>query len=109
MKDDQRTKLTKRLLREALLLLLEKNDINKIAVTQLCQQAGINRATFYRHYSQPKDILSEIRHEMITDIKNMAIKDKAKDNPMTWLNDVCLYFYKNANNMIILINFRQSC
>ena len=51
MKDDQRTKLTKRLLREALLLLLEKNDINKIAVTQLCQQAGINRATFYRHYS----------------------------------------------------------
>ena len=107
MKDDQRTKLTKRLLREALLLLLEKNDINKIAVTQLCQQAGINRATFYRHYSQPKDILREIRHEMITDIKNMAIKDKAKDNPMTWLNDVCLYFYNNANNMNILIKCRS--
>lgn len=107
MKDDQRIKLTKRLLREALLLLLEKNDINKIAVTQLCQHAGVNRATFYRHYSQPKDILSEIRHEMITDIKNMAIKDKAKDNPMTWLNDVCLYFYNNANNMNILIKCRS--
>ena len=44
---------------------------------------------------------------MITDIKNMAIKDKAKDNPMTWLNDVCLYFYNNANNMIILIKCRS--
>ena len=50
MKDDQRTALTKRLLREGLLRLLSKTDLNKISVTQLCIESGINRATFYRHY-----------------------------------------------------------
>ena len=46
MKDDQRIALTKRLLREGLLCLLSKTDLNKISVTQLCIESGINRATF---------------------------------------------------------------
>ena len=58
MKDDQRIALTKRLLREGLLRLLSKTDLNKISVTQLCIESGINRATFYRHYEEPRDILS---------------------------------------------------
>ena len=57
MKDDQRIALTKRLLREGLLRLLSKTDLNKISVTQLCIESGINRATFYRHYEEPRDIL----------------------------------------------------
>lgn len=52
MKDDQRIALTKRLLREGLLRLLSKTDLNKISVTQLCIESGINRATFYRHYEE---------------------------------------------------------
>ena len=59
MKDDQRIALTKRLLREGLLRLLSKTDLNKISVTQLCIESGINRATFYRHYEEPRDILND--------------------------------------------------
>lgn len=61
MKDDQRIALTKRLLREGLLRLLSKTDLNKISVTQLCIESGINRATFYRHYEEPRDILNDIK------------------------------------------------
>lgn len=50
MKDDQRVTLTKRLLQEGLLRLLETKEIDKINVTELCRESGINRATFYRHY-----------------------------------------------------------
>ena len=60
MKDDQRIALTKRLLREGLLRLLSKTDLNKISVTQLCIESGVNRATFYRHYEEPRDILNDI-------------------------------------------------
>ena len=50
-KENQRITLTKRLLQEALLLMLRDESINKISVRDLCEKAGINRTTFYNHYS----------------------------------------------------------
>ncbi|MGN1399792.1 MAG: TetR/AcrR family transcriptional regulator C-terminal domain-containing protein [Erysipelotrichaceae bacterium] len=107
MKEDQRTKLTKRLLSEGLLTLLEKKDINDITVTELCQQSGINRSTFYRHYGQPKDILSDIKYQMCYRIKELAIKDNVKENPKKWITDVCQYFYQNVTVMKMLIKCRN--
>ena len=50
--ENQRIKLTKRLLKESLLKLLTEKNIKKISVSELCQTAGINRSTFYNHYNQ---------------------------------------------------------
>ncbi len=58
---NQRIMLTRRLLKEALLRLLESAPLDKISVTQLCQEAGVNRATFYRHYTSQEDVLQEIQ------------------------------------------------
>lgn len=63
--ENQRIRLTKRLLHEALVRLLEKSTIQKISVTQLCEEAGINRATFYRHYGSPADVLREMELDLI--------------------------------------------
>ena len=64
MKEDQRVALTKRLLQEGLLRLLEKKDIDSIHVSELCAESGINRATFYRHYKEPRDILRNMRQNI---------------------------------------------
>lgn len=69
MKDDQRVSLTKRLLKEGLLRLMEYKPIEKIAVAELCAESGINRATFYRHYQLPKEVLLEIDHELIEGLR----------------------------------------
>ena len=74
MKDDQRIALTKRLLREGLLCLLSKTDLNKISVTQLCIESGVNRATFYRHYEEPRDILNDIKYEIFQEVATYAEK-----------------------------------
>ena len=50
MKSDQRVIITKMMLKEALLKLLHTRQLNKITITDLCRESGINRATFYRHY-----------------------------------------------------------
>jgi AcrR family transcriptional regulator len=63
--------LTKRLLKDALLRLLEDSAIQKISVTQLCEEAGINRATFYRHYGSQYDVLNEMEMTMLEDIESM--------------------------------------
>lgn len=42
---------TDRVIRENFLWLLEEKPLNKITVQDLCEEAEINRATFYRYYT----------------------------------------------------------
>ncbi len=60
---NQRVAVTKRMVKEGLVQLLEKKSLDKINITELCQEAGINRTTFYRYYELPKDVLTEMQNE----------------------------------------------
>ena len=44
---------------EALIALLEKKDLEYIAVKEICHQAGVNRSTFYLHYESIAELLDE--------------------------------------------------
>ncbi len=44
---------------QALLLLLEKKDLEFITVKEICQKAGVNRSTFYLHYENIYELLEE--------------------------------------------------
>ena len=44
---------------EALLLLLEKKDLEFITVTEITKKAGVNRSTFYLHYDDIYGLLEE--------------------------------------------------
>ena len=50
---------TARLMDEALLILLEKKDIEEITVKEICEKAGVNRSTFYLHYDTIDDLFQE--------------------------------------------------
>ncbi len=60
---NQRVAVTKRMVKEGLMRLLEKKSLEKINITELCQEAGINRTTFYRYYELPRDVLTEMQNE----------------------------------------------
>ena len=47
-KQDARVRYTKMMIRNSLLELLRTKPIAKITVTEICEMAGINRATFTR-------------------------------------------------------------
>lgn len=44
---------------KAFLQLLEKKDFEYISVKEICEKAGVNRSTFYLHYDNISDLLSE--------------------------------------------------
>lgn len=49
----------------SLLRLLEKKSIKEITVTELCSNAGLSRAAFYRNYRIVEDIMEEhIRYDL---------------------------------------------
>lgn len=60
---NQRIMVTKRMVKEGLKRLLEKKPLEKINITELCQEAGINRTTFYRYYELPRDVLTEMQKD----------------------------------------------
>jgi len=48
---DRRVKYTRMVLKESFINLLEKKDISQITIKEICEDADINRATFYAHYN----------------------------------------------------------
>lgn len=52
---------------QALMLLLEKKDLEYITVSEICQTAGVNRSTFYLHYETIGDLLEETTRYLLND------------------------------------------
>lgn len=50
---------TAMLMNHALLLLLDKKDLEFITVKEICKKAGVNRSTFYLHYENINDLVAE--------------------------------------------------
>lgn len=66
---DQRTRVTKLLIRKAFMELLTRKPIQSISIKELCDEAGISRGTFYAHYTDIYDLLEKIESEMLRDFE----------------------------------------
>ena len=66
--ENRRVRITKQLMKDALLELLEQKDLKKISVTAICETADVNRSTFYNYYADPIDLLSEIEQDYLNQI-----------------------------------------
>ena len=68
MEENRRVRMTKRLLQDALLELLEEKSLEKITVTQVCSKSDVNRSTFYAYYQDVGELLSELEDGVLEKI-----------------------------------------
>lgn len=61
---DTRIQYTKSRFYEAIAELLKEKTIGAVTVKELCERAGINRGTFYLHYTEPMDVLRELEEKL---------------------------------------------
>ena len=61
---------------EALLVLLEKKDYDFITVKEVCQTAGVNRSTFYLHYTDIYDLLEQTENDLKNEILEIVNNDQ---------------------------------
>ncbi|MGE4485809.1 MAG: TetR/AcrR family transcriptional regulator [Oscillospiraceae bacterium] len=101
-KVNQRVMLTKRLIKESLVHMLAVKSIYKISVRELCEDAGINRTTFYKYFGSQYDVLSEFEDEFLSHVQD-ALAD-ISDDPARQLDTICTYFDKNAELARLLMN-----
>ena len=105
MKSNQRIELTKRLLQEGLLRIMEHKHLDKISVTELCREAGINRATFYRHYSIPRDVLMDMQKALTEEANQKCFQYEIK-NAAAYLESCFSFLYEHADIIRLLL---QNC
>lgn len=67
-KGDVRTRRTQILIRDAFMALLIEQGFGKITVQAITQRAHINRATFYRHYTDINDLISRLTDLLFLDV-----------------------------------------
>ena len=75
-KHQRRITQTEDLIEEALLILLKNRSLDTITVRELCDKAGINRTTFYNHYSSPAGVLEKMAADYIDDIGRTLGKER---------------------------------
>lgn len=63
--ESRRVRMTKRLLKDALLELMQEQDLVNISVTAICEAADVNRSTFYNYYKDPADLLREAEQDFL--------------------------------------------
>lgn len=56
-KEDRRVQRTQRLLREALLALIQEKGFEALSVQEIIDRANVGRATFYAHFDNKEDLL----------------------------------------------------
>lgn len=104
MNTNQRVIISKRMLQEAMLQLLKEKPIDKIRVTELCEKAGINRATFYRHYQLPKDILNEMQCTFVKNVQREFETEALVLNPEQFMEALCTYLYDNRDYIAVFLH-----
>jgi AcrR family transcriptional regulator len=109
-KIDKRIRYTKLFLKESLIKLLKIKPITKITIKEICDEAEVNRATFYAYYSDPQSLLDEIEQEVSDNINNYLNSldytyEDSKQYDMT--KKILEYINQNAELFLILIGDNQ--
>lgn len=70
-KNNKRRKASKLKIEKAFVELLQKKEVSKISVTDICKSAGVNRTTFYANYLDIYHLIEKIGEKMIEDFHSL--------------------------------------
>lgn len=102
-KNNRRIKLTKMLLKNSLIGLMNTKPVNAITIKEICEQADLNRSTFYLHYTDQYQLLKEIQDELLTDTLSY-LKDVSNDcSTILYIRFFLEYVKSNAPIFRILL------
>ncbi len=116
MEENRRIKITKKLIHDAFLELLEKLPLEKISVTDICKSADVNRSTFYAYYNDVSELLREIETDVLNQIPisvDLPVIYSDNDEFLNLLEKFFVYVIDNERLFKILIvksdnsNFNQ--
>jgi AcrR family transcriptional regulator len=66
---DARRRYTNMVIRNSFVQLLREKPLRKVRVADICVKSKISRATFYKYYANPYDLLKQMEAELVLDLQ----------------------------------------
>lgn len=95
---------TKRKLSKSLISLLTSKSITEIDVSELCEKAGINRTTFYKHYTSLYHLLDELIVQFFKRIETLFLSLSSGENTTSKVAYLLKYLKQNREFVTIIMN-----
>jgi AcrR family transcriptional regulator len=80
-----RVRRTQRLLREALIELIEERGFDALTVGEIAQRAMVSRAAFYRNYQDKYDLVEQIFAEAMQALFSAVAEPDTAHSPQIWV------------------------
>lgn len=95
---------TKRKLSKSLISLLTSKSITEIDISELCEKAGINRTTFYKHYASLYHLLDELIVQFFKRIETLFLSLSSGENTTSKVAYLLKYLKQNREFVTIIMN-----
>lgn len=91
-------------LREALLALLPEKPFEQITVRDICAEAGVHYATFFRHHQTKEGLLDDIAKDQIRHLNALTLAIREADEYQAGFRALCQYVADHRELWSILLN-----
>ena len=105
-KQDRKTRYTRMVLEDSLIELMGQKPITKITIKELCENADINRTTFYAHFTDQYDLLHTIEDETLSWANEMLmiLLESDKKDSIKIIERIFDYIVENSHHIQVLMS-----
>lgn len=104
MVKDVRAERSGAALREALLRLLAAHPFDQITARDICREAGVHYATFFRHHESRQTLLEEIAADQIAALVELTLPVAAAADHAAGFVALCAYVDEHRDLWKVLLN-----
>lgn len=101
---DARAVRSAQALREALLTLLQSKPFDQITVRDICAEAGVHYATFFRHHATKESLLDVTAREQIAKLSQLAMAIRGGSDYEAGFRALCTYVDQHREVFSTLLN-----
>lgn len=101
---DARAVRTSNALRETLLTLLERKPFEQITVREICAEAGVHYATFFRHHPTKEALLDHVAADQIDRLVELTLPVMDALDDQTAFHALCAYVDDHRTLWSALLN-----
>ena len=101
MNNEEKNTYVRQQLTNTLIKLLKVKDINDISIKELCDDAMVGRASFYRNYSSKEDVLAAYATALIVEWGKL-IEKNPEINILNFFEHLFIHFSQNKTFYLCL-------
>ena len=83
---------------EAMLKLMKNTNFNDISISQVCEEAGVGRASFYRNFENKEAVISRYLKKLLDEWQTKT----AQKPDLHWVEAIFLHYWEHRELCIML-------